>query len=426
MKRILMVSTHGYFEGNPSFGRADTGGQIVFVIELSKALAKLGYKVDILSRQFGDFEPIEPLNDDVRIVRIPCGGGDFIPKEYLADYLPELIDGFVKYCQGNRLSYDFIDSHYWDAGFVGIKLASTFNIPHIFTPHSLGMWKETRMRQAAAEEGKEIDEVEFEKRLNFKHRNATEKEIMESARRVIATTPEQKKLMQEQYRIAEGKIATIPPGFFPQKYHPIEKAELSKIIEKYQLPARFVFAVGRITPYKGYDLLIKSFQQVAREMPEVKLVLAIGSHEPTEIEKRNEFARLAESLGLANHTMFFGYVEELEALYNAAEVFTLPSTYEPFGMVAIEAMACGTPAVVTDRGGLKAFLVDGEDALIVDPLDTKALAEAILKLLKDKRLHQELSRRGCEKALATFTWERIAESTLKVVSQWQVENEKSV
>ena len=84
MKRILMSSTHGYFEGNPSFGRADTGGQIVFVIELSKALAKFDYKVDILTRQFEDFNQIEQLTDDVRIVRIPCGGSHFIPKEYLA------------------------------------------------------------------------------------------------------------------------------------------------------------------------------------------------------------------------------------------------------------------------------------------------------------------------------------------------------
>ena len=95
MKRILMVSTHGYFEGKPSFGRADTGGQVVFVIELSKALAKFGYKVDILTRKFEDFEQIEQLNEDVRIVRIPCGGSSFITKEYLVEYLPELVDGFV-------------------------------------------------------------------------------------------------------------------------------------------------------------------------------------------------------------------------------------------------------------------------------------------------------------------------------------------
>jgi len=418
MKRILMVSTHGYFEGEPSFGRADTGGQVVFVIELSKAVARFGYKVDILTRQFEDFDQIEQLTEDVRIVRIPCGGKDFIPKEYLVEYLPVLVDGFVEYCQQNRLSYNFVDSHYWDAGFVGIKLTGIFNIPHIFTPHSLGIWKEMRMRQAVAEEGVKIDEVDFERKYNFKNRNATEKAIMESVNRTIATTPEQKKLMHEKYGIAAEKIAIITPGFFPGKYHKIDKSSLSEVIKKYKLTERFVFTVGRITPYKGYDLLIKAFKYVVQEIPKVKLVLAIGSHEPAEIEKRNELAQLAEGLGLANNTHFYGHVEELEAFYNAAEVLVMPSTYEPFGMVAIEAMACGTPAVVTDRGGLKDFLTDGQDALLVDPIDTKALAEAILKLLKDKPLYEEIAHKGCEKAYSTFTWERIAASTLKIISQW--------
>ena len=418
MKRILMVSTHGYFEGKPSFGRADTGGQVVFVIELSKALAKFGYKVDILTRKFEDFEQIERLTEDVRIVRIPCGSSSFITKEYLVEYLPELVDGFVKYCQANHLKYDFIGSHYWDAGFVGIKLASTFNIPHIFTPHSLGVWKEMRMRQSSAEEGVEINEADFEKKYNFKHRNATEKAIMESANRIAATTPAQKEIIGDKYGIPAGKTAIITPGFFPEKYRKMDKSSVSQVIEKYKLPARFVFTVGRITPYKGYDLLIKAFKSVAQEMPEVKLILAIGSHEPSEIEKRNELSQLAEGLGLANHTQFFGYVDKLEAFYSATEVMVMPSTYEPFGMVAIEAMACGTPAVVTSRGGLRDFLVDGEDALVVDPLDTQALAEAILKLLRDKHLHEEIARKGYEKAHSTFTWERIAESTLKIVSQW--------
>ena len=418
MKRILMISTHGYFESNPSFGRADTGGQIVFVIELSKALAKFEYKVDILSRQFEDFEHIEQLTDDVRIVRIPCGGRDFISKEYLVDDLPELIEGFVKYSQENNLSYDLIDSHYWDAGFVGMKLASTFGIPHMFTPHSLGVWKEMRMRQAAADEGVEINEEDFERRLNFKYRNATEKTIMETGARVIATTPEQKKIMCGEYGISAGKVAIIPPGFFPEKFRKMDEIDLKKVTDEYKLPARFTLAVGRITPYKGYDLLIKAYQQVVQELPDARLLLAIGSHEPSEVEKRKQLAQLAGSLGLADNVMFFGYVADLEALYNAAEIIALPSTYEPFGMVAIEGMACGTPAVVTARGGLKDFLIDGQDALIVDPVDTQALAEAILLLLKDKRLCHEISQAGYEKAHSTFTWERIAESTLETSSQW--------
>ena len=241
---------------------------------------------------------------------------------------------------------------------------------------------------------------------------------MESVNRVIATTPEQKKIMCEEYGISDEKIAIITPGFFPDKYRRMAENDLEKFIEKYKLPARFIFAAGRITPYKGYDLLIKAFKYVNQEVPEVKLVFAIGSHEPSEMEKRNKLSQLAESLGLADDVIFHGYVEELELFYNVAEVMVLPSTYEPFGMVAIEGMACGTSAVVTSRGGLRDFLVDEQDALIVDPLDTQALAETILKLLKDKRLRQEISRKGYEKAYSAFTWEHIAESTLDVISQW--------
>jgi len=417
MKRILMVSTHGYFEGSPSFGRADTGGQIVFVIELSKALAKLGYKVDILTRQFEDFEQSEQLNEDVRIVRMPCGGREFVPKEYLVKYLPELIDGFIEYCKHNNLRYEFIDSHYWDAGFVGIRLATVFNIPHAFTPHSLGIWKEMNMRQSLTREGIKINETDFEAEYNFKQRNTTEKAIMESASQVIATTPEQKNIVYERYGIPEGKIAIIPPGFFPEKYCKMGENDLRKAREKYSLPVRFALTVGRIASNKGYDLLIKAFKYVVQEVPDVKLVFAIGSDEPSDVEKREELSQLAESVGLADNVPLFGHIKELEAFYNAAEILVMPSTYEPFGMVAIEAMACGTPAVVTSLGGLKDFLVDGEDALFANPLDSQALAETIVKLLKDKGLQKEISRKGYEKAHSTFTWEKVAESTLGIISQ---------
>ena len=224
--------------------------------------------------------------------------------------------------------------------------------------------------------------------------------------------------MQEFCQIDRHKKSQATALYKPteDKYRRIDKSRLPEVAKKYQLPTRFVFAVGRITPYKGYDLLIKAFQSVAQELPEVKLVLAIGSHEPTEVAKRRELSQLAADLGLANRTLFLGYVPDLEAFYNLAEVFVLPSTYEPFGMVAIESMACGTPAVVTDRGGLRAFLVDGQDALIVDPLNSQALARAILKLLKDKRLHKKISEKGYRKAHSTFTWGSIAGKTLEMIS----------
>lgn len=414
-----MISTHGYFEGNPSLGLPDTGGQVVFVIALSKALAKFGYKVDILTRKFEDFPQIEESSQDVRIVRIPCGGRDFIPKEYLVEYLPRLVDGFTEYCKHNNLRHALIDSHYWDAGFVGSELAKIFDVFHIFTPHSLGTWKKMEMERALTEEGVRLNREKFERQYNFEQRIKTEKTIMNNVNKVIATTPQQRGIIHERYGIADEKIAVIPPGFHPDKYRRIEGKTLKKAIEKHKLPPRFVLSVGRITPYKGYDLLMKAMKHVLKEIPDIKLVLRIGSERLTESEmqKKNELLQLAEELGVVDNILFYNYIEELEDFYNAAEVFVLPSTYEPFGMVAIESMACGTPAVVTQRGGLSHLLVDGQDALLVDPVDTKALAKAILKLLKDRTLYSELSRKGSEKAHSMFTWEMIAKRTLDIIEQ---------
>ena len=419
MKRILMVSTHGYFESKPSFGRPDTGGQVVFVIELSRALAEFGYTVDILSRRFGDFPQVEKVSDEVRIVRSPCGGKDFIPKEYLVKCLPQLVDGFVEYCQHHALEYEFIDSHYWDAGFVGTKLAPIFGIPHIFTPHSLGVWKKMQMKRASADTGVEVNEEELEREHNFTQRIETEKTIMNSADKVIATTTEQRDIMCEKYGIAERKIAVIPPGFHPDKYRKLERDALNKVIERYKLPLRFVLAAGRITAYKGYDLLVKAMKSVVEEMPEVKLVLRIGSTRPAEdeIQMKKGLLQLAQDLDLADNILFYDYIEEFEAFFNAAEVFVLPSTYEPFGMVAIESMACGTPTIVTTKGGLKCFLKDGQHALLVDPVDTQALAQVILRLLRDRTLSNRLSQQGYEKAHSMFAWATIAQSTLKEVEQ---------
>jgi len=414
-----MISTHGYFEGKPSLGLPDTGGQVVFVIELSKALAKSGYKVDVLTRQFEDFPQIERINEDVQIVRIPCGGNEFIPKEYLVENLPELIDGFIEYCRKSNLRYEFIDSHYWDAGLVGIRLGEIFDTPIIFTPHSLGIWKKMDMEETLAKKGIEIDEEEFEKEYNFKKRNETEKIIMDNADKVIATTPQQKDIICEKYEIPQGKVAVITPGFDANKYERIDKKALAEVVEERKLPTEFIMTVGRIASNKGYDLLLEAMRYILEEIPNIKLVLRIGSQKPTEneIRQKDELLEIAENLGISDKLVFLDYIEELEYLYNAASVFVLSSTYEPFGMTAVEAMACGTPAVVTDKGGLKYFLENGKDAMIVNPFDTRKLAKTIVTLLKDQRLYSAISRTGYHKAHSMFTWEMIANKTLEIIRQ---------
>lgn len=419
MRRILMISTHGYFEEKPSLGLPDTGGQVVFVIELSKALVKFGYKVDILTRQFKSFPQIERINEDVQIVRIPCGGNEFIPKEYLVENLSELIDGFIEYGEKSNLEYEFIDSHYWDAGFVGARLGEVFDIPTIFTPHSLGIWKKMEMEETLAKKRIEIDEKEFEREYNFKRRNETEKLIMNEAGKVIATTPQQKDIICEKYEISEGKVTVITPGFDADKYQKVDRKALTEVVEKRKFPDKFIMTAGRIASNKGYDLLLEATKYILEEIPDIKLVLRIGSRKTieAEIRQKDELLKLAGNLSISEKLLFLDYIEGLEYLYNAASVFVLPSTYEPFGMTAVEAMACGTPTVVTDKGGLKYFLEDGKDAMVVNPFDTRKLAKTIVTLLKDQRLYNEISQKGYHKARSMFTWEIIANKTLEIIRQ---------
>ena len=157
-----MVSTHGYVAAHPPLGAADTGGQVVYVIELAKKLGQLGYDVDIWTRQFEDQPEHDIVNGRVRVLRVPCGGPDFIPKEYLHEDLMEWGENALRFIRRNKLKYEFVNSHYWDAGVAGQRLADSLKVTHVHTPHSLGMWKQTQMETDYPDK-----KAEFEKEFNF-------------------------------------------------------------------------------------------------------------------------------------------------------------------------------------------------------------------------------------------------------------------
>ncbi|MGC4074561.1 MAG: glycosyltransferase [Nibricoccus sp.] len=147
LPRIGMVSTHGYVAATPPLGAADTGGQVVYVLELSKKLAQLGFEVDIWTRRFEDQPEIDVVNERVRVIRIPCGGKKFIGKEYLVDYLAEWSENALRFINRHGLKYHFFNSHYWDAGVATQRLTEALDVPHIHTPHSLGLWKKQLMEK---------------------------------------------------------------------------------------------------------------------------------------------------------------------------------------------------------------------------------------------------------------------------------------
>ena len=237
-QRIMMISTHGYVGAEPEFGKPDTGGQVVYVLELSKCLGRMGYHVDIFPRQFEDQPPTEKVAPRVRLLRIPCGGKDFIPKETMCEHIPEWVSNVRRFLRTRQLEYSFINSHYWDAGLAGQALANALDIPHLHTPHSIGAWKRDNM---------DGDPEELERRYNFRHRIREEKVVYDECDVLVATTPQQRDILAaSEYDSPTDKIRVIPPGYDDMRFFPVSLASRQAIKRDLELEGRIVLALGRI------------------------------------------------------------------------------------------------------------------------------------------------------------------------------------
>jgi mannosylfructose-phosphate synthase len=416
LPRIAMVSTHGYVASTPPLGAADTGGQVVYVLELSRKLAQLGYEVDIWTRRFEDQPEIDPLNEQVRIIRVPCGGRNFIPKEYLYEKVPEWCENALRFIKKRGLKYEFINSHYWDAGVAGQHLSEVLDVPHLHTPHSLGLWKKRQM-----EADYPGDRAKFEKQYNFAKRTHYERLLYADCDTVVATTPQQFDLLQADYEVPVEKCRMIPPGYDDNRFFPVSEASRNAIRQRLNFSGKVALAIGRLARNKGYDLLINGFQLAAEREAEAKLRLAVGGADLNDAEQGilDELKEQVARLKLEDRVHFEGFIpdELLADYYRAADLFVLSSRYEPFGMTAIEAMASGTPTVVTVHGGLYRALTFGRHALYADPFDKEDLGITMFKVLRHPRLRDRLARMGAHKARSLFTWTGIAQQLVAVVEQ---------
>ncbi len=416
LPRIGMVSTHGYVAAEPPLGAADTGGQVVYVLELAKKLAQLGFEVDIWTRRFEDQPEVDVVNDRVRVLRVPCGGRNFIGKEYLVRHLAEWAENALRLIQKRRLTYRFLNSHYWDAGYATQRLAEVLDVPHVHTPHSLGLWKRQLMERDYPQ-----DAAHFDEKYNFAQRITEETLLYGSCAEVIATTPDQLDMVVKDYGAPSERVHMIPPGYDDNRFYPVSAASRRAIRARLGFEGQVVLALGRLARNKGYDLLVDAFALVAARLPEARLHLAVGG---TELNA-NEQALLdglkvqVAALGLADRVRFSGFVADAELAdhYRAADVFVLSSRYEPFGMTAIEAMACGTPTVITTHGGLFRAVTFGRHALYADAFDKEDLGISIVKILRHPRLAHRLARMGAHKARSLFTWTGISQQLISLIEE---------
>jgi mannosylfructose-phosphate synthase len=312
------------------------------------------------------------------------------------------------------LKYEFINSHYWDAGVAAQHLSARLQVPHVHTPHSLGIWKKQQMEIDYPD-----DVDKFEKQYNFTERIRSERLLYADSRLVVATTPPQVDLLTQEYDVPLENCQMIPPGYDDNRFFPVGEASRQAIRQRLGFSGRVVMAVGRLARNKGYDLLIQAFSLVASREPDAVLYLAVGGTDlnPQETAILNELKSIVAELELSDRVQFGSFIpdDQLADYYRAADLFVLSSRYEPFGMTAIEAMASGTPVVVTIHGGLHRALTFGRHALFADPLDKEDLGITMLKVLRYPRLRSRMSRMGAHKARSLFTWTGIAQQLIAAV-----------
>lgn len=421
-KRIAMISTHGYVGAEPPLGMPDTGGQVVFVIELSRKLAQLGFKVDIWTRQFEGQVAEEEVDEGVRILRVPCGGEEFIAKEFLHERIPEWSRNALSRINADGLSYEFVNSHYWDAGIAGEIVSKNLGCPHVHTPHSLGTWKRKKMETDFPE-----DKENFDKVYNFSTRIAHEQGVYDDCAIVVATSPIQMDMFFDDYKLPEEKVAMIPPGYDDTRFYPVSEASRESLREKFGFEGRVITSIGRLSRNKGFDLLVDAFAIVAKRFDDVRLFMPLGSEAEGQAEDPmlNDIVKQIHDLGLQDRVTITQSLddEHMPDFYRASDLFCLPSRYEPFGMTAVEAMASGAPTIVTTNGGLYRTLEYGKDALYADSFDAVDFGITMCKALAHPKISERISENGSQKARSLFTWSGIAQQLIAAVEG--IENDPS-
>ncbi|GAB4504703.1 MAG: glycosyltransferase [Anaerolineales bacterium] len=404
MLHIAMLSYHTC--PLATLGGKDTGGMNVYVRDLTRELGRMGIHVDVFTRSQDEHVPhiLHDLGYGNRVVHVPAGPEVPLPKQELAAYIPQFAQGVEKFAAQKGIRYDLIHSHYWMSGLAAESLSRAWGTPVVHMFHTLGEMKNRIARSEAEREGR--------------YRIEGEKRVLAFADRIIAATLAEQTQLQFLYKVNRRKITIIPPGVDLTRFYPIPADEARQFIGL-ETSDQIVLFVGRIEPLKGVDTLIEAMAcQRGRSLGRVTLVIIGGDPDARHQDMSAEMARLqklCDDLCMGRMVLFLGKraQDTLPYYYSAADVLVMPSHYESFGMVALEAMACGTPVIASQVGGLAYLIKDGETGYHVPDQDPDALCDKLITLLSDSPLRQTMGERAARYA-RNYAWSKIAARIVEV------------
>ncbi|MBD2777162.1 glycosyltransferase [Iningainema tapete] len=417
MKNIALISEHASPLG--TFGGADSGGQNVYVGQLAKHLAALGYKVDVFTRRDNDELPeIIDWMDGVRIVNVPAGPPIYVRKEDMLPYMEDFTAYVLRFCQSpssnscgtgrmpvhQQAQYDLIHANFWMSALVAADIKRLLGIPFVVTFHALG-----RVRRFWHGKADEFPDERF----------TIEDRIVTEADHIIAECPQDEEDLLGLYHAKKEKITIIPCGFDGAEFWQVKQSTARKMLG---LPPNepLILQLGRLVPRKGIDSVIRGFGRLLQDyhIP-AKLLIVGGESEEPDPKLTPEISRLqaiASQEGVDSQVKFIGRRcrELLKYYYSAADVFVTTPWYEPFGITPLEAMACGTPVIGSNVGGIKFTVKDGETGYLVPPNDPNAVAAKIAHLYQNPQLREVFSRQAIQRTKNFFTWKQVTSAVAQL------------
>ena len=380
-------------------GTGDAGGMNIYVIESAKRMAAVGVQVDIFTRKIDAAQPeIVEYDKGIRIIHLDLPIGT--KKEEIPSLIPAMAEDFKKKVKGQ--GYQVIHSHYWISGKVAMPAAKEFEIPLVHTMHTMA-----RVKNAALAEGENAEPM---------IRVQGETQIVEAADALIANTDAEAASLVGLYDACPDNVAVVMPGVDLYNFTPNRKDARKNLgFDSKKLVVSFV---GRIQPHKGPEVLIRAVQEMMVHNPELRADLQVLITGGASGVRNNEDIRLRELvtwLKLDDVIKFLEPIgrEKLPDLYRSSDLVCVPSYSESFGLVALEAQACGTPVVASAVGGLRTAVADGISGVLVDGHNPRAWSSVIARLLMEPQRRILLSMGAVEHA-SHFGWDRTARGTLDV------------
>lgn len=390
-RQIAFISEHA--SPLALLGGIDSGGQNVYVAETARQLAQQGFSIDIFTRWEDPLtERIVEWMPNIRVIHLKAGPVEVLPKEQLLQYMPAFRDEMFSFIYKWDMRYSLIHAHFFMSALVAADLKKILDIPFIVTFHALGAIR--KIFQGA-------NDAFPPERLQIERRVAKEADY------IIAECPQDRADLMKYYNADPSKIIIIPCGFNSAEFFPVDKTHARQRLH-IRPSEKILLQLGRMVPRKGVDNVIQALKFI--KGCHCKLIVVGGekgcmSNDPELIRLK----KLAKSEGVLSRIIFAGRKnrKQLKYYYSCADVFVTTPLYEPFGITPLEAMACGTPVIGSNVGGIKFSVADGETGFLVPPKDPRALAEKVELLLKNEELLGRMKQNAIKRVHKIFTWANV-------------------